>query len=275
MSPFACSTASERDLADLALLVTRSFEGYFVPIFIDEAHLLSMVRMDSVDLSLSRIAIAEGEPAGIALMARRGWTSRVAAMGVVSGWRGKGVGRFLMNELQREAHARADRKVVLEVIEQNDPAVRLYESAGFRKVRRLVSLSRAASSGSDQREPEEIDIRELARLIGVFGLPDLPWQLSAETIAHYGPPFRAYHLDGASALISDPEAEDVRFYSLLVEPSQLGQDRATQLVQAILARHPRRTWRVPAIFPEELAGPFLAAGFHRDTLSQWQMEWAN
>src|SRR5512133_2216212 len=99
MTTFACCSAEDYDLAGLATLVTRSFEGYIVPIFMDSAHLLSMVRVDGVDLALSRLVMVDGETAGIGLIARRGWSSRVAGMGIVTKWRGKGVGRFLMNEL--------------------------------------------------------------------------------------------------------------------------------------------------------------------------------
>jgi hypothetical protein len=135
-----------------------------------------------------------------------------------------------------------------------------------------VSLSREAFVFNGEGVPEEIDIRELARLISLHGLADLPWQLSAETVALYNPPFRAYHRQGAFALISDPSAQDVRFYSLLVEKSQRGQDRGRRLIESILGCHPGRTWHVPALLPEELTGPFLAAGFHQENLSQWQMQ---
>jgi GNAT superfamily N-acetyltransferase len=117
-----------------------------------------------------------------------------------------------------------------------------------------------------------MDIRELGRLVAACGMPDLPWQLSAETIGQYTAPFAAYRLDGAFALISDPDQPAVRFYSLLVEPRARGQGRATKLVQAIIACHAEKTWHVPAIFPEEIVGAFEATSFQRGPLAQWQME---
>jgi ribosomal protein S18 acetylase RimI-like enzyme len=264
-------SALDYSLPDIAALVTRGFEGYFVPIQMDVDHLLAMVRRDSVALSDSRVIQADGAPAGVALMARRGWASRVAAMGIVAEWRGKGLGKQLMLQLLDDARQRGDREMLLEVIEENDPAIRLYESVGFGKTRRLVGLSKDQGDVPQADGLEEIDIRELGRLISAYGLKDVPWQLSAETIAQYAAPSRAYALDGAYALISDPGVEDVRFYSLLVEPRVRRQGRATAIVKALVACHGARAWHVPAIFPEEIVGPFHAAGFHRDVLSQWQM----
>jgi len=96
-----------------------------------------------------------------------------------------------------------------------------------------------------------------------------PWQLSAETVAQYAAPFEAYRLDGAYAMISDPALPDVRFYSLLVEPQARRQGRARKIIEAIMACHAGRTWHVPAIFLEEIVGPFEAAGFQREALAQW------
>jgi ribosomal protein S18 acetylase RimI-like enzyme len=272
MTDYSSKRASDYSLREVAAFVTRSFEGYFVPVVMSEANLLARLRLDSVDPVESRILLAGNGVAGAALIARRGWTSRVAAMGIVPEWRNKGAGRFLLDSLLEDARLRGDREMVLEVIVQNEAAVHLYESAGFKKVRRLVGLSLEQSNAGDWDGLEEIDIRELGGLIARHGLSDLPWQLSAETIAQFTPPFRAYRLADAYTMISDPEASDVRFYSLLMEPELPGAASATRLIRATLARHPGRRWHVPAIFPEETVAPFEAAGFQRETLAQWQMQ---
>ncbi len=118
-------------------VLTRGFSDYFVPIQSSAAILLGMARSDSVDLSVSRVAVLNEMPAGAALIARRGWTCRLAGMAIVPEARRKGVGRALMAQLITDGRARGERAMELEVIEQNEPAVKLYEDCRFQKIRRL------------------------------------------------------------------------------------------------------------------------------------------
>lgn len=260
-------------LAPSADVLTRGFTGYFVAIASTPAMLAGMARADSVDFGASRIALRDGEPVGAALVARRGWTSRVAGMAIVPEARRSGVGRALMNQLLAEAAARGDRFLVLEVIEQNEAAVRLYESCGFARVRRLTGYAGRPEVGPSSARAEliEIDPAELGRLVAVHGEPDLPWQLSAETIAHAVAPARAYRLGPSAALISDPSAATIGLRCLLTEQGRRGEGHATNLLRALMAAYPGKEWRAPAIFPEEMEPVFVAAGLARTPLSQWQM----
>lgn len=269
---YSIKSTSDYPPREIAVLLTRSFEGYFVPIRFDEPGLLQMVRRDGVDLTSGRVVLADETPVGIALIARRGWTSRVAGMGITADFRGRGAGKFLMGRLVQEAHQRGDRTLTLEVIEQNEPAVRLYESFGFARMRRLAGFILEDPGVTGDAQLEEIDIRELARMIALYGFSDLPWQVSAETIAHFTPPARAFRSGAAYALISNPDVEHISFHSLLVEKSARGQGKAGEMIRAILAAHPGRTWHVPAIIPEEIGMVFKKVGFNREMLSQWQMK---
>jgi ribosomal protein S18 acetylase RimI-like enzyme len=222
------------------------------------------------------VVLREGHAAGVGLIARRGWTSRLAAMAVVPEARRAGVGSWLLEHLLRQARARRERAMVLEVIEGNEPAVALYTSHGFQTVRRLVSYTaqgNAAPGAAPETEvpTEQIDVREMARWVSAYGLPDLPWQVSGESLSHLGPPSVAYHLDGAYIALSDPDADVIAVRSLLVLPPARGQGRASRLLRATMARHPHKAWRVPPFCPEELGGLFGQAGFARDSLSQLQM----
>jgi ribosomal protein S18 acetylase RimI-like enzyme len=224
----------------------------------------------------------DGQAVGIALIARRGWTVRLAAMALVPEARGAGLGRWLLERTIEEAQVRGQRAMVLEVIEQNEPALRLYRTSGFRAMRRLVGYVAAPPhEGGEGAGPgpdplQEIDVREFARRVSAHGLRDLPWQISGESLAHLGPPNVAYRLEEAFALLSDPEGSQVAVRGLLVAPRARRQGRATRLLQVLLARHPGKTWRVPALCPEEATGPFEKLGFERISLSQRQMirEWA-
>ena len=271
MSPLSLKPANEFTIPQLADLMTRSFEGYFVPVNITDVIMLTMLRRDGVDLTSSRVILKYGELAGLALIARRGWTSRLAAMGIVSTARNGGTGTWAMQQLIAEAQARGDKEMLLEVIEQNTAGVKLYEKVGFTKIRRLVGYKLENPPVESEEELEEVDIREVARMVSYHGLKDLPWQLSGPTIAHHTPPSRAYRLNDAYCLISNPEATDVSISSVLVKARSRGADLSAVLMRALFARFPNKVWHVSPIFPEEMGVIFEQVGMTRETLSQWQM----
>ena len=265
--------ASNFPLSDLVKFLNQGFEDYFVPIQFNTETFLTMLRKDGTDLTTSRVLLVEEQPCGIALIARRGWTSRLAAMGIAREARGKGVGSWFMEELINEARQRGEHEMVLEVIEQNEAAVRLYQKSGFDAVRRLFGFTRngKTTQESEKNNLQEIDLREMSRLISQHGLSDLPWQLSGESIAQMNPPARAYQKGQAYIVLSNPAAEHVVIWSVLVEPNARGNRLGTDMLKNVMANHTGKTWHVPAIFPEEFIRVFERAGFEQEKLSQWQM----
>jgi GNAT superfamily N-acetyltransferase len=234
---------------------------------------LTMLRKDGTDLTVSRVLLVDDQPCGIALIAHRGWTSRLAAMGISRDTRGKGAGSWFMKELINEARQRGEREMVLEVIEQNEAAVRLYQRSGFQIVRRLIGFTCKSKNVRDGKKSElqEIDLREVSRLISQHGWPDLPWQLSGESIAQMNPPACAYRKGPAYIVVSNPAAEHVVIWSLLVETNARGNRLGTGMLKHVITKHTGKTWHVPAVFPEEFARVFERAGFEPEKLSQWQM----
>lgn len=276
MSSLSIKPANEFSIPQLAELMTRSFEGYFVPVNITDVILLAMLRRDGIDLASSRVIMKDDQPSGLALIARRGWASRLAAMGIVPTVRNGGTGTWVMRQLIEEAGSRGEKEMLLEVIEQNTAAVKLYEKFGFTKIRRLVgyrldtSQIAPAALRKDQ-ELQEIDIRELGRVVSYHGLEDLPWQLSGTTIALHTPPSRAFCLNDAYCLISNPENTDVTISSVLVKTRSSEAGLSGGLMHALFARFPNKIWHVSPVFPEEMSIIFEQVGMTRETLSQWQM----
>ena len=271
MTTFSFKSALSFSIPEIAALFTRGFEGYFVPVQMTDAGLQTMIRRDGVDLAESRVLLKDDQPIGVALIARRGWTSRLAAMGIATEARNGGVGTWAMKQLIEEARARSEKEMLLEVIEQNTAGVKLYQKVGFKTVRRLVGYKLENPQVKSKGKLEEIDIRDLAKLISAHGLKDLPWQLSGETIAQHTPPSRAYRLDDAYCLISNPEAEQVVISSVLVKAGSRGAGLSPVLMRAVFSRFPNKIWRVPAIFPEEMSPIFEEVGMKREELSQLQM----
>jgi len=263
--------ATEYPIAFLADLMTRSFEGYIVPIHITEPVLHTMIRRDGIDLTASRVLMQDDEPVGLAMIARRGWTSRLAAMGITSNARSGGVGTWAMQHLIEEATARGEKEMLLEVIEQNTAGVKLYEKTGFTKIRRLVGYKLENPQADMPHELEEMDIRELARQVTYHGIKDLPWQLSGATIMQHTPPSRAFRLNDAYCLISNPEHTDVAIQSVLVKARSRGAGLSEVLMRALFAKFPNKIWHVSAIYPEEMGFIFEHIGMTPEPISQWQM----
>ena len=268
---FSLKTASDLLLPDLVQTLNRGFEGYLVSIHLNVSQFLDMVRKDSIDLTASRVLFVDGKPEGVALIARRGWMSRLAAMGISTELRGNGAGSWLMEKLIHQARERGDHEMTLEVIEQNDAAVHLYQKFGFQTMRRLVGFIRREAIELEDYELNEIDLREMGALVSQFGLRDLPWQISGETIAQMTPPVRAYRNGHSYAAISNPHMDHVVIWSVLVEPQERGQNLGANVLKQVIAQFTGRTWHVPAIYPEEMSGMFERASFEPEKLSQWQM----
>lgn len=265
--------AGEFPVETLMDVMNRSFAGYLagsiqftVPAF------WAFLARDNTSLSLSQVALQDGVPVGLALVARQGWTSRLAAMGVVPEAKGQGVGSWFMRQLMEQAQKRGDKRYVLEVFEQNDAALPVYRKAGFEVVRRLYGYEHASLPAHESPDLLALDTPEVAKQIMIHGLVNLPAQMSASHVLRYAPPYEAYRLDSAYAVIVRVGEEKILLAALIVAESARQQGQATRLLAAIAAQYPNRTWAVSAICPEECESFFLKRGFIRQALNQFQME---
>jgi ribosomal protein S18 acetylase RimI-like enzyme len=133
----ALEPASGRSHAELAEIFNAGYEGYYTPFSLDEAAFRYMSTIWDDDLDASRVAVVDGAPAGICKLAIRGERGWIAGIGISPSHRGRGVGEELMRGVLAGAGERGLREVWLEVLVQNEPAIRLYEKLGFERVREL------------------------------------------------------------------------------------------------------------------------------------------
>lgn len=256
-------------LQEAATLFNRSFEGYFIPVQFTENTFNAFTQRDAVDFEASPILQINGESAGLALIARRENVSRLGGFGIISKFRGQKAGTWLTQQLLADARQRDETKMFLEVITQNEYAIRLYEKHGFVRLRQLLGFKAENPDGSPDSGLKACNQDLVLDLIRSDGLPDLPWQVDAETlnrVASFG-----YQLGEAFALISDPSDEHVTLRSLIVPIQVRGQGQGASLLKALFAQYPGKTWHVPAVFPEETGKTFEQAGMQPEPLSQWQM----
>jgi len=269
---YSLKSVSEFSLAEAAALFTKAFTGYIGGhVDLNATALAGLIARDNVDLNASRIQLLGEEAVGLALIARQGWTSRVAGMGVIPEMQGKKAGRWLLENLQAEARARAEKVMVLEAFEQNTPAVALYQRMGFEIVRRLYGYN-ADRIDAQIVAPElhEIDVVEFGKRVVGEGAVDLPWQVSGANFLRSGFPAKAYQLGEAFAVVI-PSAETLIVRGLVVSTGARKQGQAGRLVRSLAALYPARKWIVPQLCPEEYGGFFEQLGFERAPLNQVQM----
>ncbi|HEY6962384.1 MAG TPA: GNAT family N-acetyltransferase [Gaiellaceae bacterium] len=165
--------------AQLAELFTRGYEGYVIPVHVDEPTMKYMVETWDVDLSRSRVA----DDVGVCNLAVRGDRGWIAGIGVAAEARRRGVARALMEAVLELAPP----QVTLEVIEGNDPAIRLYESLGFERTRILEIWSVEAP----EAEARRVDPAPL-------GQAGLPWQRQDASLP---PDYERWEVEGGAMLL--------------------------------------------------------------------------
>jgi ribosomal protein S18 acetylase RimI-like enzyme len=189
--------ASSLDYERLAGLFTEGFSGYYVPIRADAAALEGMVRNWDLELDASRVAFRDAEPVGFALLGVRGPHGWIGGTGVVPAARRQGVGDAVMRAVLDAARRRGLEDVILEVLVQNEPARKLYESLGFEAVRELEIWELAGEGAASTARPVELDSAR-AR-IGELRREPEPWQRADETLARV-PDLKALAVDGGAAI---------------------------------------------------------------------------
>lgn len=188
--------ASKWSYAELAEIFNAGYEGYFTPFTLDEARFRFMSQTWDDDLDASRVALVDGEPAGICKLAIRGDRAWIGGVGVSAPHRGKGIGEALMRAAIDEARARRLRELWLEVLTPNEPAIRLYEKLGFETVRELEVWT-LEELVFQEHKVRPVPLEQAQARIARDRIEREPWQRADESIANY---------EGVEALESDDGA---------------------------------------------------------------------
>ena len=276
------AATSTRTLADCSQTtavdaLNRGFGGYMVPFVLTPAQFESRFRGENLDPYASWIEFSNDDAVAIVLVARRGWVSRVAALGVAPEMRKTGIGSAMIERAIAQASDRADARLTLEVIEGNESAIKLYQRAGFVKARRLHGFSMDAGprvAGSTMPPLIEIDPALGARRAGMFRDEDLPWQLQLPTLAAMVRPTRCFTNDLSSVVgWFDSSETKVRLRALALHPRMASKD-AIQFTAAMCEMFANRTIVAPPIFPDDFREAFFSvAGWKMGDIAQFEMSW--
>jgi GNAT superfamily N-acetyltransferase len=263
MAPVITTTsAASLSLDALAELFTRAFETYFYP-GITSAHTLARrVACEQIDLLRSLVLRVDGEPAGIALLARRGERAWCGGFGVTMPHRGRGHSHALAAAMVQEAREAGAEQLTLEVLTRNAAALRVYERAGMRIARRLLVVTWRPDEGWAAPEaPALAEADPSALILGHHAaLHPAPaaWQREPAALLSL-PELRGLALrDGdkvvAYALLQGDEAARLQDFAARDEPA------ARRLIAALQGRFGSITSvNEPAESP--LTPAFLRAGF--------------
>jgi GNAT superfamily N-acetyltransferase len=182
--------ASTLPRTELAEIFTRSYEDYFIPFQVDEATLAYVVEAWDIDLERSRVAPGQGL-CNLGVRGDRGW---IGGLGVVPESRRRGLGRALMEAVLEVAPP----TVTLEVLVQNEPALRLYEELGFERTRLL--------EGWSLQEPPLVEARKVEA--APLGGEGLPWQREDRSLPPSG--YERLEVDGGAILLRNGNVLQLR-----------------------------------------------------------------
>jgi GNAT superfamily N-acetyltransferase len=267
---FEAREATEMSIAELAQVFNASFEGYLIPLRLTPETFAERVVVEAIDLASSFVILDRG-PVGIVLIARRGERARVAGMGLIPRMRRRGAGTWAMERVIRQAKARGDRELMLEVFESNRVARALYERCGFVVERRLVGYR--ATLHPMVARIEELHPSELGRRMFEWGIEGMPWQVSREAALCWKPPVRCLTLErSVFAVITSVDETQVTLRGILSAPDRRHQGLARKLLRAICALYPGRCLHFPPVVPENASPQFFAhLGFEPLDLAQLEM----
>lgn len=252
MADIEFAPAAERSSADLAALFTRGYDGYFTPVTLNAAEFENMVRASDLDLAASRLVLVDGVPVAFALLGVRGAHGWVGGMGVVPEWRGRGLGRRIMERLIAAAREAGIADLDLEVLEQNAHAARIYEALGFRDLRKLDVWVRdpaplaagAPAAGEHGGAPTVLAVADCLELHPRYHATRRPWQRDLDSLRHWSPRLSAAGVRDARGVagwvIYRLNANRLNLADLAVRPRESVLP-VTRALAALIERHPGAT----------------------------------
>ncbi|WP_218803357.1 GNAT family N-acetyltransferase, partial [Klebsiella variicola] len=259
--------ATQFSSVQLTDILNACFEAYLVPVTQSVAGFVQRFSAEGMSLIDSRVWLAGDEPAAIAIVARRGSAARLAAFALRPAWRGKGLGRELMQDLLMLLQQQGVETVSLEVIRDNHAAVALYQTLGFTR--------RYGLCGYLSNEP-------LAPVPGVLQLyptlallrraidesnSQLPWLLDPLTFATL--PCQVVTLEQRAFAVLTTAGSRPVLQFLWVEPAARRQGLARELLVTLAQQFPGVGTSVTV--PETFTPLFAAAGYAPLSLQQYEM----
>ncbi len=214
---------------DLYKAFVRAFSDYSVPLNLTPDRLLEMHRRRAARLDLSVGAFDGSELVGFTVNGFGSWRGSSAGYdagtGVVPEARGKGLASSMMERSLQLLHEQGATRYVLEVIQTNVSAFRVYQRAGFGITRDLIcwSLDEVSRPGSSGLTVETVKSLDGLALTDIHDwMPS--WQNSSDSIARAAEP---------RTILATTIGDEFAGYAVLFDSGDLAQI-------AVAAEHRRR-----------------------------------
>jgi ribosomal protein S18 acetylase RimI-like enzyme len=136
--------ASAYTVDQLAAIYNETRVDYIVPMPMTGRRMAEYIRDYDIDLDLSCVIVnAKDQGVALTMIGLRGDRAWATRLGVNPEYRGNKIGQFLMTALIKRSQEYGVRRVQLEVIKGNEPALRLFLKLGFAPTRELLTIRRA------------------------------------------------------------------------------------------------------------------------------------
>jgi len=196
MEEFRRITAAGVDRTSAAAALDAVFAEYVVPISFAEPVYAIHVSANDVAAGASPIWFdRDGRVVAAAVLVVRGTRGWIGGFGIVPSHRRRGLGAALLADILERARAIRIDSVALEVLAENAPARRTYESGGFASSRRLLTF--AADAKEIRPERSAAPYAEAAQFLDLPDVIPPCWQregasLRRQTNLHAVGDARAY-----------------------------------------------------------------------------------
>jgi ribosomal protein S18 acetylase RimI-like enzyme len=189
-SRLECRFLNTGDLTSIHRTFISGFADYIIKFELTERQFQNHITLNAVDLDRSAGCFVNGNPVGLSLNGFGEWEGKStvydAGTTVLPEFRRQGASRAMFEWMIPIFEREGFEQILLEVITNNGPALRLYEQLGFHSTRELLLLEAGPSITLDAVSEDDIEIREIHRHENIpyamFWDGSPSWQNSLEAV---------------------------------------------------------------------------------------------